>query len=118
MRARKKNNGHKCDLDIIRKNKISVIESNSFLTWNEQYNNVVENMNTKKRNILILGGGGVGKTYMIKKLNEQYNIINTASTGVASVNIEGCTIHQLLKLNHKKECRIKFNNEKNIYVVK
>ena len=115
--GKKKNNGHKCDLDIIRKNKISVIESNSFLTWNEQYNKVVENMNTKKMNILLLGGGGVGKTYMIKKLNEQYNIINTASTGVASVNIEGCTIHQLLKLNHKKECLIKFNNEKNKYML-
>ena len=69
----------------------------------------------RKIYILLLGGGGVGKTYMIKKLNEQYNIINTASTGVASVNIEGCTIHQLFKLNHKKECLIKFSNEKKMF---
>ena len=55
---------------------------------------------------------------MIKTLNEQFNIINTASTGVASVNIEGCTIHQLFKLNHKKECLINFNNEKKICFVK
>ena len=44
----KKKNGHKCDLDIIRKNKIS-IDSNSFLTWNEQYKNVVENINKKTK---------------------------------------------------------------------
>ena len=51
-----------------------------------------------EKNIIITGGGGVGKSYMIKKLNEKYKIINTASTGTAAININGVTIHNLLRL--------------------
>ena len=45
------------------------------------------------KKIIITGGAGVGKYYMIKKLNEKYKIINTASTGTAAININGVTIH-------------------------
>ena len=39
-----------------------------------------------------------------KILNEKYKIINTASTGTAAININGVTIHNLLRL---------FQDEKN-----
>ena len=58
-----------------------------------------------KKNIIITGGGGVGKSYMIKKLNEKYKIINTASTVAAAININGVTIHILLRI---------FQHEKNV----
>ena len=45
---------------------------------------------------------------MIKKLNENYKIINTASTGTAAININGCTIHNFLRI---------FQNEKNVIKV-
>ena len=43
---------------------------------------------------------------MIKKLNEKYIIVNTASTGTAAININGVTIHNLLRI---------FQNEKKCY---
>ena len=45
---------------------------------------------------------------MIKILNEQYKIINTASTGTAAINTNGVTIHNLLRI---------FQNEKNVIKV-
>ena len=42
---------------------------------------------------------------MIKKLNEKYKIINTASTGTAAININGVTVRNLLRI---------FQNEKNV----
>ena len=57
-----------------------------------------------EKNIIITGGGGVGKSYTIKK----YKIINTASTGTAAININGVTIHNLLRI---------FQNEKNVIKV-
>ena len=45
------------------------------------------------------------KSFMIKKLNEEYKIINTASTGTAAININGVTIHNLLRIfQNEKEC--------------
>ena len=58
----------------------------------------------KKYHILISGGQGVGKAYMVRKLDQLYKIIKTASTGTASVNINGCTIDSLLCLHTKKSC--------------
>ena len=50
----------------------------------------------------MLGAGGVGKSYLINKVAEEFEkegVILSASTGVASVNINGQTIHNLLSLN-------------------
>ena len=57
-----------------------------------------------EKNISITGGGGVGKSYMIKKLNEKNKIINTASTGTAAININGVTIHNLLRIFQNEKC--------------
>ena len=41
---------------------------------------------------------------MIKILNEKYKIINTASTGTAAININGVTIHNLLRIFQNEKC--------------
>ena len=65
-----------------------------------KYENV-DNAIKNGKNIIITGGGGVGKYYMFKKLNEKYKIINTASTGTAAININ----HNLLRIFQKwKKC--------------
>ena len=55
------NNGHKCDLEVIRRNKMKIVEQNINSTWNEQYNLIFENMRNNK-NIIQLGSWGVGKS--------------------------------------------------------
>jgi ATP-dependent DNA helicase PIF1 len=54
----------------------------------------------KKQNVLITGSAGTGKSLLInvikKIINKKYPDINlyiTASTGVAAINIKGCTLH-------------------------
>ena len=72
-----------------------------------------------EKNIIITGGGGVGKSYMIKKLNEKYKIINTASTGTAAININGETIHHLLRLFQSEQMLLEYiyiDNKKIYYL--
>ena len=77
---------HKCSYDFIIKKRYESINKNENIKWDDQYENVVKATENEK-NIIITGGGGVGKSYMIKKLDENYKIINTASTGTAAINI-------------------------------
>lgn len=53
----------------------------------------------KGNNILITGGAGTGKSFLlnfIRKNFKEKNIAITASTGIAAVNISGSTIHSWL----------------------
>lgn len=52
---------------------------------------------TLGRNIIITGGGGVGKSYLIRLL-EKYipNIVLTASTGIAGINISAPTLDSFM----------------------
>ena len=84
----------------MKKNKM--VQSDVILTWNEQFENVLENIK-KGKHIIILGGGGVGKSFLIKQVKDKIKMIYTASTGTAAVNINGCTIDSLLKLNQNKK---------------
>ena len=90
------NNGHKCNYDDLQRLKaermLSLVKP---LTWNDHFNNVVDAIK-KGMNVIISGSGGSGKSYMLLKLSEMFNIYKTASTGVASVNISGSTIHSAL----------------------
>lgn len=53
----------------------------------------------KGYNIFLTGEAGVGKSYLIDYIKEHYkNVIVSASTGVASFNVRGVTIHSLLKI--------------------
>lgn len=66
----------------------------------EKIINSIEN----KQNVLIHGFGGVGKTYMLMKLSKilamSYKVFNTATTGIAAVNLTipgemiGMTLHK------------------------
>ena len=46
-----------------------------------------------KRNIFITGSAGTGKSYLLNQLRGKYDIVVTASTGAAAVNVSGTTIH-------------------------
>lgn len=45
------------------------------------------------RNIFITGPAGTGKSYTLDLLKQDYDMIVTASTGAAAVNVGGTTIH-------------------------
>lgn len=73
----------------------------------------------ERHNICLTGGGGVGKSYLIKELmkmnNAQelqyfYQIALTATTGIAGLNIGGQTIHKFAGLGI-------YNNKKDIYKI-
>ena len=53
------------------------------------------------RNVFISGPGGVGKSFVLRKITEEFGLRGvvfkvTASTGVAALNVNGITIHSLL----------------------
>ena len=54
-------------------------------------------------NIFITGGGGVGKSYVLKKFISEQNALNkniivTAPTGIAALNLDGVTAHRAFKI--------------------
>lgn len=55
----------------------------------------------KGSNVFISGPGGVGKSFLINYLREQFakDTIFLAPTGVAALNIKGSTIHSVFKLS-------------------
>lgn len=56
------------------------------------------------RNIFITGGGGVGKSYMLNQLTEEYpDIVVTSTTGISAINIGGTTIHSWAGVNICKD---------------
>jgi len=52
---------------------------------------------------------------MIRELNKKYSIINTASTGTAAININGVTIHNLLRLCQSERMLIRYNKSTKKY---
>ena len=56
-----------------------------------------------KYSLFLIGQGGCGKSYLIKKIVEKESARGgcfvTASTGIAAVNISGTTIHALAGIN-------------------
>ena len=52
---------------------------------------------------------------MIKKLNKYYKIINTASTGTEAININGVTIHDLLRIFQNEKILLKYDNNTTKY---
>lgn len=65
------------------------------------FENIITLLN-KYNNIILLGAGGVGKSYNINKIVKKYeeegkNVKVTAPTGISAINIGGVTINSLLK---------------------
>ena len=52
---------------------------------------------------------------MIRELNKKYSIINTASTGTAAININGVTIHNLLRLCQSERMLLRYNKSTKKY---
>lgn len=57
------------------------------------------------KNIFITGGGGVGKSYLIKNFyeNNSCGTFVTSTTGISALNIGGQTVHSLLGLGIGKD---------------
>lgn len=54
----------------------------------------------------ILGDGGTGKSYIIKKISETHKPLKMCFTNKASLNIEGGTFHRQLGLNPRLEMSV------------
>ena len=57
-----------------------------------------------RRSCFITGGGGVGKSHLLKRIRSglqlrKLKVATTATTGLAANNVEGETIHSLLGLS-------------------
>lgn len=75
------------------------INTEDYIDQDTNYNKILTLLNDKK-NVFITGGAGVGKSYIVGKLKQQYGdkLKLTAMTGVAAVNVKGSTIHSFLKM--------------------
>lgn len=74
--------------------------SESFLNYQQQ--EIIDNINSGK-NILVTGGAGVGKSYLLNYIKNNHhgsNIQVTASTGIAAVNLGATTIHSFAAIGH------------------
>ena len=71
--------------------------------------NITENTNN---NIVITGGAGVGKSFIVDyfKKHTMKNVLVLASTGAAAINIKGQTIHSAFRLKPKIQV-VDFKNE-------
>ena len=83
------------------------VEKKTTIVLSEEQEKVIEDVFLKK-NVLLLGSGGTGKSTLIKELTrrckEQHiNIGITASTGSAAVLIDGKTVHSYLGIGLAKD---------------
>ena len=96
-KKQKNNSVHKCDyndLQILKAEQLLKLTEKT--SWDTHYINIVDAIK-KGFNIILSGAGGFGKSYMISKLSEMFKLCKTSSTGISAVNIEGCTIHSMLR---------------------
>lgn len=71
------------------------MEQNQHIEINPQFKAALELIENSKRNLLLLGKAGTGKSTFLNYLrkNTKKNIAVLAPTGVAAINIQGMTIH-------------------------
>ena len=68
-------------------------------------------------NVFLSGSAGAGKSYVIeqyvklkRKVNRNTNIVVTATTGLAALNISGSTVHSVTGLGISKLCYDDYRN--------
>jgi len=84
------------------------------------YEQLLENMKHGTSNMLILGKPGCGKSYLIRKYSkERKDILLTAPTGIAAMNINGKTVDSLFGLRpYRRTDFIELPNETNMQLLK
>lgn len=73
-------------------------------------------------NVLITGSAGTGKSVLVRKLFSERTTHMTASTGIATCNVNGVTIHKFIGIMDGRygnvEIPFKIMNEERFYKVK
>lgn len=68
------------------------------MVMNEKQKNALKYM-LDGENVFLTGGAGTGKTYVLKEfLKNKNNVVVCAPTGIAALNIGGCTLHKLFNI--------------------
>lgn len=88
--------------------KISNMGDASFVASDSVFRDVMMSLVMGKTHILLHAAAGYGKTFLLRKLIDQWdrdscNYLITASTGIAASLIGGHTIHSALRLNVEKK---------------
>jgi len=60
---------------------------------------VIKKLLNNKQDVFLTGGGGTGKSYLIRRLKEEYGtkMVVVSTTGLSALNIGGRTIHSYFK---------------------
>lgn len=71
----------------------------------EEQRNLYDLMENTRKNIFITGKAGTGKSYLLKYFKEHTNknVLYTAPTGIAAINIGGVTIHSAFGFDNLKD---------------
>lgn len=60
------------------------------------------------QNVFLTGYAGTGKSYVLRKfISQHHNLLVTAPTGIAALNVGGTTLHRLLKLRPSDDLQTK-----------
>src|SRR3990170_7536070 len=94
-----------------------MVESN--LEISQELKNLAKRIESSQDNFFIAGKAGTGKSTLIKYLRQhsKKNTVILAPTGVASVNVEGQTIHSFcgLPLSYINKDAIHEHRDKTLY---
>ena len=74
-----------------------------YLDMNEAFSKAIESVFYDRKNTLIMGNGGSGKSEFLKLSRaiceeNRINAVFLAPTGIAAINVEGQTLHSFFKL--------------------
>ncbi len=90
-------------------------EENNQDDINQEKKKLFNIMNNSNRNLFITGKAGTGKSYLLKyfRKHTKKNVLYTAPTGIAALNINGVTLHSVFGFdNLKDEAIIKLSSNK------
>jgi ATP-dependent DNA helicase PIF1 len=84
-----------------------------FEQLNAQQRDAIEQIRSG-RNVMITGPAGTGKSFLLRFIQEEYpKMPITASTGIAALNVGGCTLHTWAKLSRGDQSAAQIANRLN-----